>query len=1638
MIKDEPRRYLLAVGIGTYASSQWPALGENERELARMVDLLTSDSFQYQRILEDITRRPERGALIDALADWCASSDRLPDDHLLVYWTGHGEVDAENLYLILPDTKTTLGGALGLNELINTLFHSSVRIGPVLLLLDLCCAEQAIIDVGERWGALKRSRNTTQTSELGIICAASARGPARQLVFVDAFVDAVQRAIDPDKRLPPALPLSDILNRMTQGLGNKVAFPFSFSGVSEWLFLRNPHCIPHWPRDIDTATESLLGQVDSVARGVFRASSEGWLFKGRKQAFSDLCAWLLPNSAPGLCRVTGCVGAGKSALLARLYTLSLPGYRDHVPPHALGGTELPAPGAIDAMILSNDKSAAKIFTELVDKLRLQAVTPDGLVKDLRQRGRVPVLLFDGLDEAERSDNVLALLETLAGSAARVIVGVRSPYAAGSLPAALTIDLDAPPWSDPGAVEDYVVDRLRSEAGGDGPDPAIARQDLEGVAREIVAGAQGNFLIASLMVTSRKLASTPEPDAAVYAAPVTVAQAFDRIFNRLPDEETERTARDVLLPLAFVEGSGLPKGALWCALASRLSDRDYRPGDVDAVFRKLPWFLRETLSDGDSAYRLFHVALAEHLRSGRNAARLQQIIAATLRSFLAPPAAPGSIAGADALFARRHLAAHLRRAGSWQELGQLVMSPDWIASKTGRLPFENAGLAADMEQALQAARDANAQAVEQRRAAPALAETVWPMVWRSAHVTLLCDTPPAVWPLLVQAGDLNVGDALRLLAGIDDELMLASRLAALALFAEGADLERLIDFAAGIVPRETGSASTPSAPVEPAEPLEWYEAILLRALRGRDGRRLARRALDLAATTESQDYRCKLLTAALPLLDTAELAFARELIDKMPPSRLDRAEASARANHTVECVRRGDPAAAALARALPRDSMGWWYTAARLFAHDKATANTVLPGLDPADELMRADATIDDGIMRLYVLAEFMAALPTIDSSQERAALAVFLRRLHASSRTNHVVRRAAQVARHLPMPHAARLLHWARGRLLRASAWPHYDSNIDWMRTPCILARAFAGAGDLTAALDLLAHAHIHEFYLPRAYADVAMAHLSAPNGGLAGPVDLERLCTGRRGGKRRLQFACALAAALDVAQQPDILYLLSTVHLQMARDLVPARCAVLAERVHYAPVADIGALLRQFLGLVPGQATRSRFAQNCARSGHAQAALDTLATLSGKTWQRWAWESTLAAAAPSCHPALLAELARDEALAYELLTSSAGCDALSGIAAQAGIEIVSLMSGMTARLRPVSASYDTLGLTYALAVRAFELDEPALTRSLLGEEGPLLSLLRTASRLPTDSRKAFIRLVPVSPSLAWPDSTRLFRLVSRYFVMTEDEQAAFGLTIVDAVIGDPAAVHFCQGEAPLLDLFAGHARDSLIAHAKRTILDSLEAQGTVSSDLGHQIRALLPAMNAPQLKRLVQFAQRQHSDYHREDALVLILPRYAQLYGPDAAFKLQSLVHRPDFEALSLAAIWPVMPPDKQAEIFARLTQDGILKGGSEPAALALLAPRLSGEQLADAMRWIISFDRRNDHDHLVPLVDAALQRPPAQVLACWEAVTGSATRLSCADAAGWIAAALPMAARLGGGAALDAIDAMLARAAAQWPTRH
>jgi hypothetical protein len=1588
-----PRRYLLAVGVRDYASAAWPPLQYVPKELDLVTDVLTG-RLGLERILEAQGRRPTREQLLLSLADWVASPERKRDDHLVVYWTGHGDVANERLCLVLPGTTDIRVNALDVGDMVDILADKVSRIGPVLLMLDVCFAGQAAQDIGRRLGTLSRSRPETPP-EVSVICATLALDSARQLAFAPALHGALLSCIDPDKRLPPSLNLSDIVSKLAALLRHQTPFiHINSRGRSD--FFPNPHHAAHWPPDIDLATQKYLTTLDPAARGVATPDDQGWFFTGRKRVLADLCQLIASERPAALCIVKGRLGAGKSAVLGRLYTLSRTDYLK--PIEVLAETETPAPGSIDGAVVLTKLTKRQAITAIATALRVTADSDAQMVAELALRRRT-TLILDGLDEAEAPKTTLAMLERLTSQAPVIaIIGVRSPGVRGERSPDLEIDLDAPPWSDHGAVADYAIKRLRA-ARHSRALPDLSDDDLEQAAHSIAARSRANFLLASLIVTdvvagATALRAGEEPD-----FPVSVGDVFDRLLDRLGDAEGD--ARDLLLAVSYAEGGGFPKGALWSRIAKALSGRpDARPSF--AALKKAPWFLIEGLDREGSVSRLFHAALAEHLQGGRQATRDHLTIATALREITSHPvvdAEPGEVG-----YARRNLSKHLRRAGAWRALWRLIRTPDWIDTQSGSRLSQGGDYAADLDEAHAAARHANLAALTHGQLAPALAPGVWRAVWRSGVVTQAIAIPPAGWAAAVRHGRISPEAALGVVTLIGDVELRAARFAALARELTGAPLQHLLDAAEGVGSKEYA-------------PISHFEDILREAMAGPDAFDIAPRVL--AAVKRMNDWsRWIVLERLLPCLDADGLAAVPSMLATMRRSPTAPWGALAFAAYVAERFRRGDDAEALRLMDDPPDEMSRLFGMATLLrargSRDGATIT-----FSALDGLARARTDISDYWLRLDIEAALVAGLTDLRVKTNRAALAGFLRDLRAVRNIDPQVDLAA-VASDLPAPHGMRLLRWANRRL--QMKW-RAAGAINWYHTPAKLAAAFGRQRALKEALDIALLTAAHPYWRPKALAE-AIRSFGESGGSFDGFP--HQILDKKLDEADRLQLLCACIDWLGDGDKAETLSRLERHRGDLTDEGLALRGYLRSEMCRFAGPNEIDSLVQELISLAGslsewrGNELLIASAVNCASADHGAAARAALDRVKGSDIFA-GWARVLADASDAACATLLCGLA-DSPLLPVLLENWTARDAVVAAIRRAPAHAV---AALRASLQGSKLYwFDRRDVLAALAVRAFELGDAAGAAGDVSQFEDRLVLLLEAARLALEARRGFTRLADaVEGAVESPLSHALADLLCAGEAAAGEASWRF----VEAALAS-RTVGAAAIDRKVIELIAPGPRARFV---DTLVEEGLSEAGVLGSDLDW----LLPYLSAGALVRLVEVSQNLEDDHGRDEALVRLLPRCAELYGLQAALELRGRVRRHDFQARSWASIWPHLTTAQVAAALTRMTPEKPLRYDRQAEALATIAPLLTSPELCHVLRWTV-----RNHDEVwpelvEPFLRASLQQQPQETFEALDALLEEAGRRPREEAIWGLVKLAPLIARLGGRRGLQIVERAFVQASARWP---
>ncbi|WP_051864863.1 caspase family protein [Streptomyces griseus] len=684
-----PRRFLIATAVSHYPNApEWdrPGLVEARR---RMVELFTA-KLGYEHV-SDLGANPTQHQLLWELREFCRSPERRPDDIVAVYIAGHGErLGNEDYVLLTSDTDPEdLYDALQPSVLARKIL-AGTKVRRLLLMLDTCFSGQG---GNELLSSMVKLKNDWREKDAGLAVITSAQ--PNELAQTGAFPELLSEAVTSlaTAGYTPELLALDAVVNATRTNPKRPDFQhigLEIIGLTGEIppFLPNAKHSPQlshtdmalqraaeWDKEDERRDVEFRTRLLRRAMGHSDQNRVGWWFSGRHRALKYITAWLgsLPEDRPALV-VTGDPGSGKTAVLGLLTAVSDAEYRRTVPLAGLGlrDSQLPPLGAIGTAVYAQNLTDQQIVRAVAAALRLPPTeAPADLLNHLNARPRPDrpyVVLIDGLDEAVTPSTlcsqVLRPLMELAGAHLRLLLGTR-PHLFGPLGLDRRdhIDLDAPHYADPLAVLTYTVRNLL-DAHPDSPYMDCDDDRRLDIARAVAAAAGRSFLVAR--ITAGTLAATPElpdPRDPVWRAslPQAAADAMHRDLHQRFGNDAQRIF-DLLRPLAYAEGQGLPWEDVWAPLASELSGRQYSNEHIRDLRRDAGAYVVEAIEDGRSVYRLYHEAMAEYLRDGQEAARAHRAFTTTLRKAV-PYALDGSPDWARAHpYALRNLATHASAAG----------------------------------------------------------------------------------------------------------------------------------------------------------------------------------------------------------------------------------------------------------------------------------------------------------------------------------------------------------------------------------------------------------------------------------------------------------------------------------------------------------------------------------------------------------------------------------------------------------------------------------------------------------------------------------------------------------------------------------------------------------------------------------------------------------------------------------------------------------------------------------------------------------------------------------------------------------------------------------------------------------------
>jgi WD40 repeat protein len=688
---QRPRRFLIATAVAHHQRSP-----EGDRpglvEARQKIIALFTQRLGYTHV-SDLGLDPDRNSLLHHLDRFATDPDRRPDDIVAVYLAGHGQLigSTPRRHMFFPADADLTKPKLALpTAQIAAALTDDTKITQLLLILDTCHSSQGGSDSIS--AALESLRRSIDDDPSGIAVIASAQ-PAQQAIegaFPDLLTAAVESRATAGER-PPTLDLGALVTHMnadpakppTQRIEWDAA---KLTGALPDFFPNPRHSAG--PHEVDLAiqhaaewdAQTQRRDTEFTRRMLIRAmgyigDTEQWWFTGRQEVMSDITDWLVrPGPGRAGLVVTAGPGSGKTAVLGLTAALCHPEQRNTVPLHllALQSNQIPAPGSVDVAIYAQALTNDEVLRGLAAAARTAAASPGDLVDALAGRARPLTVIIDALDEAATPDTLLTqlirpLLEHGRGRV-RMLLGTR-PHLLRHLSADIpVINLDDPAHLDRRAIAAYALRGLLESVPGT-PYLHVPPRLTAEVAEAVAEAAVPSFLVARIVsgtLAAEPSVADPNDHAWRAALPRTADAAMARDLDTRFGDHAVR-ARDLLRALAYAEGQGLPWEDIWGPLASRISGRPYGNDDLLWLKRNAGSYVVEATEDGRSVYRLYHIALAEHLKRGCDDKAVQKAFVDVLLGGV-----PRSIDGRRDWgrahpYTLRHLAVHATHVGRVDEL-----------------------------------------------------------------------------------------------------------------------------------------------------------------------------------------------------------------------------------------------------------------------------------------------------------------------------------------------------------------------------------------------------------------------------------------------------------------------------------------------------------------------------------------------------------------------------------------------------------------------------------------------------------------------------------------------------------------------------------------------------------------------------------------------------------------------------------------------------------------------------------------------------------------------------------------------------------------------------------------------------------
>lgn len=634
-------RLLITIGTSSHLRArEWdrPTVAE---DLRRVHDLFV-DRFGYRHV-PILGPNPTAADIRTELRRFARDPSRDAADYVVVYVVGHGELldGTGDHVLITTDTDPDDIAFSGIRTSeLGRIMLEETGVRRLLLILDTChsgAGGYQLLSPAEH-GTWQNRLGRDDEPALVVVMAARPAERARAGAFSSALVRAVDNLATAGYALE-VMPIDAVLGVLQHDteIPTWQQVHWFATGAAGRLpaFLRNPRYRP-WAAGLpvgeidrlvaEARRERMLREEEMRthflprARGADGPGDEVWRFVGRHRILADVVSWLADPRTQRACVVTGAPGSGKSAVLGLLAALAdsrrLPG----VPELGLPDEAFPPVGAITVAVQASYRTVDQVLASIAAAAGVTAGSLGRLLAALEARSTPIVVLIDAVDEAQDPQRLAQSLlrpfiESQFTFPVRLLLGTR-PHVLPWLGAAPRIlDLDDADYADPASVRAYAR-RLLVDGAPASHYPERDNAYVDGVADAVAEAAGRSFLVARITALTLSAIDELPPDPhdpdwreGLPRLPgEAMRQDLDKRLGTLA-----RKARELLIPLAFAQGAGLPQEDVWAPLATRLSGTVY--GDDDLVWLRdaAGSYFVESTEDGRSVYRVFHRALVEHLR-----------------------------------------------------------------------------------------------------------------------------------------------------------------------------------------------------------------------------------------------------------------------------------------------------------------------------------------------------------------------------------------------------------------------------------------------------------------------------------------------------------------------------------------------------------------------------------------------------------------------------------------------------------------------------------------------------------------------------------------------------------------------------------------------------------------------------------------------------------------------------------------------------------------------------------------------------------------------------------------------------------------------------------------------------------------